>query len=55
MKILYVLKNDPDPTVTSLMEAQRKEHQVQAYDLSKEKDYGRLVDLLFQHDRVVSW
>jgi len=55
MKILYILKGDPDPTVTALMEVQRKEHEIAVHDLAGQKDYELLVDLIFQNDRVVSW
>ena len=55
MKILYLLKQDPDPTGKKLMEAHKKGNDVTVVKLQENKDYGKIVDLIFSTDKIISW
>lgn len=58
MKILHILKTEPDNNTKSLMttlgELQGKETTV--FTLYNEQaDYEKLIDLIFEHDKIISW
>jgi len=58
MKILHILKTEPDSNTKTLMaslgESQGKETSVFAlYD--EQVDYEKLIDLIFEHDKIISW
>ena len=58
MKILHILKTEPDNNTKILMasfgETQSKETSVFAlYD--EQADYEKLIDLIFEHDKIISW
>lgn len=55
MKILYILKQEPDATLKKIMEAHKKGNDVTVVDLKQNKDYGKIVDLVFSSDKVISW
>ena len=55
MKILYLLRREPDQTVKRLIEEHGRTEEVTFVDVRSEKDYDRIVDLTFSHDRVISW
>jgi len=55
LKILYLIKQDTDETITEIMTEHRKAHQVTVVDIRVEEDYGRIVDLIAESDRVISW
>ncbi len=55
MKILYVLKRDPDKTLQNIMGVHRKAHDLTVIDIRKDKDYIRLVDMIEYCDRIISW
>ena len=54
MKILHVLGSEPEETMKKILEEQKKTNEVTVVDLSKEKDYARIVDLVAASDRVIS-
>ena len=58
MKILHILKTELDSNTKILMassgESQGKETSVFAlYD--EQADYEKLIDLIFEHDKIISW
>jgi len=58
MKILHILKTEPDNTTIRLMSAfgcpQDEEPTVfRLYD--EQADCEKLIDLIFQHDKIISW
>ncbi len=58
MKILHILKTEPENNTKTLMaslgESQGKETSVFAlYD--EQADYEKLIDLIFEHDKIISW
>jgi hypothetical protein len=54
MKILYVLKQDPEPTMQKIMDEHKKLGEVTVVDVRKEKDYAKIVDLIAASDKVIS-
>jgi hypothetical protein len=55
MKILYILKQEPDATLKKIMDVHKKGNDVTVVDIRQNKDYGKLVDLIFSNDKVISW
>ena len=54
MKVLYLLRQDPDDTTKEIIEAQRKANELTVVDLTGERDYLRLMSLIETSDRVIS-
>ena len=55
MRILYIIKEDPDQTLHTLIEENRKSHDVAVLDLRAHKGYGDVVDQIFDCDRLITW
>ncbi|MEE9524119.1 MAG: hypothetical protein V3V59_05130 [Thermodesulfovibrionales bacterium] len=55
MNILYLLKLEPDKTLSDIIEQHKKENEVQIVDIRKEKNYAQIVDLIAECDKVISW
>ncbi|UCG78033.1 MAG: hypothetical protein JSV21_10795 [Nitrospirota bacterium] len=55
MRILYILKQDPDPTLKDIIKRHREQNEVEIYDLRESKDYEDLVYLIVTSDKVISW
>ncbi len=55
MKILYLVKKDTDATLKTIMETHKKANDVTVVDMRQEKKYDKIVDLIFSHDKVISW
>jgi uncharacterized membrane protein YvbJ len=56
MKILYILRTRPDVTVEKFMQTITNGDQSQVRKLYEDKiDWSKLVDDIFDHDRVISW
>lgn len=55
MKVLYILKGEPDDTVKRLIEVQKRENEVKVLRLEKGISYDELVDDIFNYDKVISW
>lgn len=55
MKVLYIIKQDPDETLKKFLDEHKKSNEVTVVDLRKDKDYGRIVDLIAANDKVISW
>ena len=56
LKILYVLKSQPDPTVQVIMEIQKKGNDLKVIQLEEQLlTYEALIDDIFTCDRVISW
>ena len=54
MKILYIIKRDPEPTMQKIMDEHKKMGEVAVVDVRKEKDYSKIVDLIASSDKVIS-
>ena len=56
MKLLHILKSEPDAVTESLMQAAGEGHDVQVFKMYGDKvDYRELVRLIMEHDRNISW
>ena len=56
MKILYLLRTRPDKTVEKFMQTITNGDQSRIRKLYDDKiDWSKLVDDIFEHDRVISW
>jgi len=55
MKVLYIIKQDPDETLKKFLDEHKKSNEVTVVDLRQDKDYGRIVDLIAANDKVISW
>jgi hypothetical protein len=56
MKVLHILRTEPDDSVEIFMEAFSAEDVVNITALYKDGvDWSRLVDDIFSHDKVICW
>ncbi len=56
MKILYILRTRPDVTVEKFMRTVTNGDQADVRALYEENmDWSKLVDDIFEHDKVISW
>ncbi len=55
MKILYLMKQEPDETLREMISHQKKMIDVTIVDMRTEKDHDRIIDLIAASDKVVSW
>lgn len=56
MKMLYILKTEPDDTVKKMMEVLSRENTVKVVSLNDGKvDWSNLVDEIFANEKIISW
>lgn len=57
MKVLHLLRSEPDETVERLISAMTDEADETTVKplFEKEIDWSRLVDEIFSNDKVISW
>ena len=55
MKILFILRKEPDNTIKTIMAESTKESEVSIVDLREDQDYDALVDRIETCDRVITW
>ncbi|MDY6850722.1 MAG: hypothetical protein SV487_01415 [Thermodesulfobacteriota bacterium] len=56
MKILHIYRTPPDSTVKSLARAWNEGREAAEVHLYLTPvDYGRLIDLIFESDKVLTW
>lgn len=56
MKMLHILKSEPDDTVRGLMDILSEGNDTMTFALYEgEPDYERLVDLIFESEKVITW
>ena len=56
MKILHIHRSEPDEPTKTLIEILSEGEEAMVYNLYDEgADYERLIDLIFNHDKVVTW
>ena len=58
MKILHILKTEPDNNTKSLMNAlgEQQVKETNVFALFDERaDYEKLIDLIFEHEKIFSW
>jgi hypothetical protein len=57
-KLLHILNSKPDETQRTLMTALSQGHhtlEFPLYEENTEADYDDLIDLIFEHDQVITW
>ena len=55
-KILHILKTEPDELQMTLMKNLSKNSAGRQFPLYVENvDYDELIDLIFEHDQVITW
>lgn len=56
MKVLHIYKSEPDEKVKTLAAAWKEGNEVVEFHLYQSPvDYERLIDLIFESDKVLSW
>ncbi len=55
MKILYILRQEPDETLKKIMEEHKKAQEVTVVDLKENKNYTQIIDLIASCDKVIAW
>ncbi|MFH1293895.1 MAG: hypothetical protein ABIJ44_07175 [Pseudomonadota bacterium] len=58
MKIMHILKTEPDNNTKTLMSAFNKSEGGEAMEFKlydEQADYEELIDLIFEHDKIISW
>ncbi len=56
MTLLHILKSNPDENTRTFMEILSEGEDATEFSLYEEgADYGKLIDMIFEHDRVISW
>lgn len=56
MQLLHILKSEPDENTRTLMDLLsegEENHILCLYEA--DADYQKLIDMIFEHDRVISW
>ncbi len=56
MKVLHILKSEPDENTNALIDLLSKGEEASTFSLyDDEVDYERLIDAIFDHEKVISW
>lgn len=56
MKLLHILKSDPDENTRSFIEILSEREEATEFSLYEEAaDYGKLIDMIFEYDKVITW
>lgn len=55
MKILEILKSEPDETVSRMIDAHKEGNEVKVVRLYEGADYDALVEDIFAHEKVICW
>ncbi len=55
MKTLHILKTEPDENTKKLMDILSNGEETTLFRLYEDEDYEKLIDLVFEHDKTVSW
>ena len=56
MKTLHILKTEPDNNTNTFLDIISEGEEATLFRLFEEEaDYEKLIDLIFEHDKVISW
>jgi len=56
MKTLHILKTEPDNNTNTFLDIISEREEATLFRLFEEEaDYEKLIDLIFEHDKVISW
>ena len=56
MKTLHILKSGPDDNTNALIKIVSQGEETAVFELFEgQPDYEELIDLIFEHDKTISW
>jgi len=56
MKLLNILKSEPDENTRTFIEILSEGEEATEFSLYEEAaDYEKLIDMIFEHDKVITW
>ena len=56
MKLLHILKSEPDDNTKTLIRILSEGHETRRVTLYEgDQDYKQLIDQIFENDKVISW
>ena len=56
MKVLHVLKSEPDEIMRKLVGAFSEGNETREFEMfTADLDYDKLVELVFEYDKVICW
>ena len=55
MKVLYILRNEPDETGNKIIQEHKKSNEVTIININENKNYDEIVDAIASNDKVISW
>ncbi len=55
MKVLFILKEEPDTAIQEIMKESSKNAEIIVVDLRENQDYERVVDYIETCDKVITW
>lgn len=55
MKILHILKTEPEESIKKIIEEHKKDHDVDVLSLTDYKDYRMIVGIIEKADKVITW
>ena len=56
MKTLHILKTEPDNNTNTFLDIISEGEEATLFRLFEEQaDYEKLIDLIFEHDKIISW
>ena len=56
MKLLHILKSKPDENARTLVDILSEGEEATEFGLYEEAaDYEKLIDMIFEHDKVITW
>jgi hypothetical protein len=56
MKLLHILKSEPDEQTRTFMDILSEGEEATEFSLYEDAaDYGKLIDMIFEYDRVITW
>jgi hypothetical protein len=56
MKILYIIKSQPDETIRKIIERHNQGNEVKVIDLNADElSYKSIIEDVFTYDKVISW
>lgn len=55
MTILYLMTRDADSTAEKIINEQKKSAKITVIDLRQNKEYDKIVDLIVNTNKIISW
>ncbi len=56
MRLLHILKSEPDENTSIFMEILSEGEEATEFSLYEDAaDYGKLIEMIFEHDKVITW